>query len=573
MRGYSDADWVRQRDIRGLMFMMRRTMYGKKGICLLICCLLLTGCSGMPEGTGGQKVREIPSASKDSVSSVSTVSAASSGNAAGADNTEEEAVSGNEEMTAGRELTRQEIESLNQQLSEDDNGFFVSSYCRPEEIEWEEVLYNGAGIGAELSEEEMKRVVKDNGGNPDTGLTAVRLSEVKDFVEEKTGTSYEDARHPLRWNSLEEEENEENEDSLYYFFHGDTNAIPVSIEAGTAEEGESDAPVYRLYYYHGYTWDTEEKPEADYVMTVSIRDGGWTYLSNLPIRMPEPKELLTISYFRDEEEAKKDADLTAGMETFDSDQPETWFWARITSNEDDLELRIDRALSEGDLAEEMLTKGVFVPGAEQYSGVLSEGETLVINVNVQEVPTIRLTARSGEFLGDYRFGQELWLHRESEDGTPEPAYVMGYAEKENTASPQNQDDFVEMLTGDWVYYDGEGKEVSAWIRYEDYRTVWVHTAERTYQLWVKDFKRMSKGGGEAPDTLVMDTYDSKTLKHLPKEDTSFTEGEYGSYLAEVRKEGNERILKLSQVDNGDGILSYVLPDAEEDRSFEFYGCR
>ncbi len=562
-----------------MMFMMRRMMYKKNRICLLLCALLLTGCSmasGVPESTGGQSVQEIPSASKDSVSSASTVSAASSGNAAGAENTEEEIVSENEEKTEGRELTRKELDGLNQQLSGDDNGFFVSSYCRPEEIEWEEVLYNGAGIGAELSEEEMNRVVKDNGGNPDTGLTAVFLSDLEDFVKEKTETSYSDARHPLRWNSVEDEENEENEengDTLYYFFHGDTNAIPVTIEKGTVEEEESDTPLYRLYYYHGYTWDTEEKPDADYVMTASIRDGEWIYLSNLPLDMPEPKELLTISYFRDEEEAKKDADVTAEIERPDSDEPETWFWARITSNEDDLELRIDRALSEGDLAEEMLTEGVFVPGREEYSGTLSKGEALAVNVNVREVPYIRITAKNGDYLGDYRFGEELWLHRESEDGTPEPAYVMGYAEKENITSPKNQDDFVEMLTGDWVYYDEDGKEAAAWIRYEDYRTIWVHTAERTYQLWVRDFKRMAKSGGEAPDTLVMDAYDSKTLKHLPKEDTSFAEGEYGSYLAEVRKEENEKILKLSQVDNGDGILSYVLPEAEEDRSFEFYRCR
>ncbi|MBR6259759.1 MAG: hypothetical protein IKR21_06050, partial [Oscillospiraceae bacterium] len=58
-----------------------------------------------------------------------------------------------EEEPRIRQLTVEELDELTENLDYNENGFFVCSYYRPEEIDWSEVFYNGAGIALDVTEE------------------------------------------------------------------------------------------------------------------------------------------------------------------------------------------------------------------------------------------------------------------------------------------------------------------------------------------------------------------------------------------------------------------------------------
>ena len=48
--------------------------------------------------------------------------------------------SSQEETEEARELSRREIRQLNEDFNMDDVGFYVCTYARPEEIDWNEVM-------------------------------------------------------------------------------------------------------------------------------------------------------------------------------------------------------------------------------------------------------------------------------------------------------------------------------------------------------------------------------------------------------------------------------------------------
>ena len=95
-----------------------------------------------------------------------------------------------------RALTQEELDALNASLDFNDNGFFVTSFSRPEEIDWAQVFYNGAGIRQDPSD--AQREAYDRAvGYQMTSLVCISRADVERFVLEKTGTEYRAARKPL----------------------------------------------------------------------------------------------------------------------------------------------------------------------------------------------------------------------------------------------------------------------------------------------------------------------------------------------------------------------------------------
>ena len=198
--------------------------------------------------------------SDGSTSSENAADGTSSGNDAAYN--EEEA-----ELTRSGELSDKALEILSERLGKDNNGFFTCTYVRPEEIVWGSVLYNGGGIDTELSKEEEEAFKETVNGEILTDITAIRGEDLKEYVEDTTGTSYDDAICPIGWTYLEDFD-------LYCFEHGDTNYIDVSFKDGSYDDG-----VYTLHY-DGY--DDLYEPCRLEAKVRRLDDGSYNFISNIP---------------------------------------------------------------------------------------------------------------------------------------------------------------------------------------------------------------------------------------------------------------------------------------------------
>ena len=175
-------------------------------------------------------------------------------------------------VDAARWLDPEEIAELNKKIGYEYFGFFLSDYHDPTEIDWAEVFYNGAGIETKLNDLQRQEFLEMTGEEEIyTDITAVSGKDVRNYVRRMTGTSYDDAKHPLAdsWDYMPKYD-------LYLFEHGDTNAQHIEFENGW-DLGDN---TYRLYY----TVDAPARgyDSWPYAVTVRIENGQWIFISNLP---------------------------------------------------------------------------------------------------------------------------------------------------------------------------------------------------------------------------------------------------------------------------------------------------
>lgn len=118
------------------------------------------------------------------------------------------------------------------------NGFVRVGYNSPEDINWDDALYNGeAGGSIEKDSEEGKAINEDCGSDFfETDVVGIKKSDLEDFVLENTGTKYEDAKRPLTWPYLEDLD-------LYYSGRGDCFYTEVECV-----EGKKNGDVYVLTF-------------------------------------------------------------------------------------------------------------------------------------------------------------------------------------------------------------------------------------------------------------------------------------------------------------------------------------
>ena len=453
-----------------------------------------------------------------------------------------------------RELSQSELRRLTAALDFNDIGFFACTYYRPEEIDWHEVLYNGAGIASGATRLQRQRYEELSGFPLETGIVAIYGSDIRRFVKNKTGMDYSDARKPLEsptWICLED-------DDLYITQHGDTNAFPVTFTSGTV-----DGEIYRLRYT-GSDW-RRFRFECEYEITIRIRGGRWMYISNLPADQTPPVTLLDIEFYDSRADARAAAQEMVRADRPSYAEPEAWLWAVVKAAQDDTVVVIDYAATDenggGGLADIMLQEGVFRPGENVYSAVMKKGETFAIQVNLAWVPFMRIAAVSGAYYGEYMFGEENWLYRQDERGLQKPVYVTGHdlnGEKRGT-DYQDETDLVNFLEGTWICLSSQSNEPAALFTFSDYRSLTVETPEDSWHFYL-EYGRAYAGSDEAPDLIATSAYDDETREKLGGAGAG-DRPETGSYLISAVQMYGEQLIRLLQVGGGYAALSEILPGA------------
>lgn len=116
-----------------------------------------------------------------------------------------------------RELSAEELREFTDWVNQkENNGFLLSEYTKPEEVNLNEVFYNGAGIEEEpLSKEEEKAYVSKVGAI-ETDITKLTSAQIEEFLQKKMGISFQEVENSLDWLYLEEFDS-------YISQHGDTN--------------------------------------------------------------------------------------------------------------------------------------------------------------------------------------------------------------------------------------------------------------------------------------------------------------------------------------------------------------
>lgn len=149
------------------------------------------------------------------------------------------------------------------------NGFLLCDYDNPYEIDWHEVMYNGAGIGTwELTDEQLKAYLKKIGESElITDVTAFTKADFEDFVRLHTGTDPADMKKPLHWTYLPEF-------NLYAYQHGDTNQLPVEY---VSEKVDGNTHIIRYSYSTGNGDGGSGTPNE---VKFKVENGNCVFISN-----------------------------------------------------------------------------------------------------------------------------------------------------------------------------------------------------------------------------------------------------------------------------------------------------
>ncbi len=167
------------------------------------------------------------------------------------------------------ELSQEELTEMSELVSSSRYyGFVCCEYQDATQINWNEVLYTGAGLDAgPLTDVQTKEYLQVSGMDEMyTDVTVIKGVDLESFVKETTGTDYGDAKRPLDWTYLQG-------DDLYISMHGDTNYQAVSFTSGT-----HIGDIYTLHY-NGMIY--EDFNNYDMVLTVQFSDQQCVFISNV----------------------------------------------------------------------------------------------------------------------------------------------------------------------------------------------------------------------------------------------------------------------------------------------------
>lgn len=166
-------------------------------------------------------------------------------------------------------LSPEELKQLSELISSSRYyGFACCEYQDATYIDWNQVLYTSAGIDCgPLTEEQRQEYMRIEGLDEIyTDVSVINGTDLENFIKETTGTSYKDAKKPLEWGYLPN-------DDLYVSMHGDTNYQPVNFTGGTRQ-----GDLYTLYYH---TLSYTDFEDHDFVMTVQIQGENCVFISNV----------------------------------------------------------------------------------------------------------------------------------------------------------------------------------------------------------------------------------------------------------------------------------------------------
>ena len=450
----------------------------------------------------------------------------------------------------GRQLSAEALAKLKQNLDPACMPFCTTVYACPEEIDWTQVFYNGAGLNETPSEKALAEY-RAQVASMDLDKECIRDARVREFVWKHTLTSYDFADLPLfgRWFS--------SSDGWYIFEHGDTNALPVDFY-----EGYADGDLYKLRYMRA-DWENFMFDRIPFELTVYIRDGRWQYVSNLPAEQTAPKTLLTLSYYSELADAEALNNVVAATQTKPEDwmEPYGWAWAVFTAQTDGVRYAVEQVSDYTDAG-----LNVAVPGKVVASGVLNRGESAAVYTGQPWHAEMRLTAKCGAHFAAYVFGEDNWKHLYYDDVRG----VIGHdlAGEGRGCAPKTEAELSAFLRdGDWALFDRATGELAGAVTFYDYRNLSFRSFEGGFDAFLT-FDRFDARPTEAPDVIAMEyTSFEDGGEALPGYRNGDPAGEYQLHMVQL---DGEQVLTLTQISEGDGIFTAACPEAGEGGVFTLH---
>ena len=166
-------------------------------------------------------------------------------------------------------LSEEELEKAQAYFNKvENNGFLSSEYSNTKDISLIQLIYNGAGISEEMTEQERA----DYKEEIYTDITKIPKKALEDLTKNKLNTELTSI------NGYEEfEKNFYSEKyDCYYLQHGDTNYEAVEFVSGE----KNDDGTY-TFIYDGHSHVTYK--ESQFKLNCYVNDNVYTIISNLPI--------------------------------------------------------------------------------------------------------------------------------------------------------------------------------------------------------------------------------------------------------------------------------------------------
>ncbi len=302
--------------------------------------------------------------------------------------------------------------------------------------------------------------------------------------------------------------------------------------------------------YYGY--DLPDAEPAGWLCLTLDRDGRITSLAN-----KAPDALLSIA-FDVSDAARAGAAETLAIERRESDEDTAWFWTKLCALEDDVRVRVERTPDEcEDMAEFALEEGTFVAGEVLYDGTLKRGEFLALRASLPWHPELRVSVCKDGAWGAYVFGEDNYLHLETEEALHPELTLAAYPAADTDELTDGG--VLAALTGTWLYRTPP-LAYTATVRIDPDGSVFIADEEHFWQLRAS-MEHLYAESWQTPDLLCLSTSDEEAAERI-----GFG-GAVGDYLVELFRTDGKEILHLTQANNGDGALSYLLPECDGQYDF------
>nr|MCR5825167.1 hypothetical protein [Oscillospiraceae bacterium] len=268
------------------------------------------------------------------------------------------------------------------------------------------------------------------------------------------------------------------------------------------------------------------------------------------VQRKDPAAVLTIDFDVPTVETE-DATVLLPLEPRPGDEDTRWFWALLRAL-DDVHLRIERGAQDvSALADEAAAAGLFLPEETVYDGTLRRGESIALRASLPWYPELRVSVDKGGASGAYVFGEDNYLHLETEADLHPQLTLAAYPPGD--LNDYSGDGLREALAGGWLYRPTDGA-YSALLTFRDDGTAALYREGEETALLETALDRLYADEWRAPDLLCLRSEDPVVTEAL-----GFG-GSVGDYGVALFRTDGETLLCLTQQSNGDGALGALLPD-------------
>lgn len=219
-------------------------------------------------------------------------------------------------------------------------------------------------------------------------------------------------------------------------------------------------------------------------------------------------------------------------------------WFLATALADGLQVRVEETDVTNGLASRLGWEGEFLWGRTDWDGVLNKGECIAVLAGTPWNYEARVSARQGNRFGSYVFGEDNWAYSTLPDEDQPVRYVTGYEQPD----PDYRDEqgLFDFLDGSWVYRDPDTAQPMAILTFDaEEGTLRISDSEEEIHLATD---HIYTGEEDPPDLLCL---------------LSPGESSLGDYLVDCVITDTEELVWLRQANNGDGILSELIPSMSE----------